>query len=159
MTPPEVERPNPYEPPQSAAGRDPRDLPRLPEERFGEVDVRLVGAETRSLQRRFILENTADGDVLYDAWGSWLIGECIYVNGRLRTRHLGIGFGWEYVAWVAPRIEFLLEWQGTAVPARLEVALGMNLFFGLRFKHVRLFVAEKCLYDEAAGIIRRGAST
>lgn len=143
----ELDARNPYAPP-AADALDPRQLPRLPRERFGEVDIRVATTERRTMQRRFLCENTADGDVLYDAWGAFLVGECVYVNGRLRSRNLGFGWGWEYVAWVTPRIDFLMEWRGTAVPARLETAMRLTLLRGLRFSHLRLFIAERLVYAE-----------
>jgi hypothetical protein len=139
---------NPYAPPTEAPAADPRLLPPLPAERMGEVDIRLTSVERRTMQRRFVCENTADSELLYDAMGLYLCGECIYANGRLRARNLGFRWGWEYIAWVAPRIDFLIEWRGFAAPARLEARMGMTWFHGLRFKHVRLFVAERLVYAE-----------
>jgi hypothetical protein len=128
---------NPYAPPRidsSAAWAW------LAPERWHELH--LVGQliSQRPMERVVRLAGSIDAEIYYDAR---LVGEQVYVNGRLAGR----SSLW-YWSLVAPTIDFAVDGERYRVPARVDVAVGFSWRSLVAIKRFELWVAGRVVYVE-----------
>jgi hypothetical protein len=129
---------NPYAPPLS----DPAgDWPLLPAEHWGALHLAASLVSERTMERIIRIAGSIDAEIYYDAR---LVGEQVYVNGRLRGR----SSVWHWTL-VAPTIDFFVEGSGFRVPARIEVSVGPSWRWSLiRLSRFRLSIAGRVVYAE-----------
>ena len=129
--------PNPYAPPLAdPAGQ----WPVLPAARWGELHLAASLVSQRTMERVVRIAGSFEAEIYYDAR---LIGEQVYVNGRLRAR----SSVW-YWSLVAPTIDFLVEGNQFRVPARVEAGVGPSWRSVVRLSRFRLWMAGRVLYEE-----------
>jgi hypothetical protein len=129
--------PNPYAPPLA----DPAvQWPVLPAERWGALHLAASLVSQRPMERVLRIVGSLEAEIYYDAR---LVGEQVYVNGRLRGR----SSVWHWTL-VAPEVEFLVEGDQFRVPARVDVRVGPSWRTIVRLSRFRLWVAGRMIYKE-----------
>jgi hypothetical protein len=129
--------PNPYAPPLADPAAQ---WPVLPAERWGELHLAASLVSQRTMERVVRIAGSIEAEIYYDAR---LIGEQVYVNGRLRGR----SSVWHWTL-VAPEVAFLVEGHQFRVPALIEVKVGPSWRTVVRLSRFRLSVAGRVLYEE-----------
>ena len=129
--------PNPYAPPLADPAAQ---WPMLPVERWGELQLAASLVSQRTMERVVRIAGSFEAEIYYDAR---MIGEQVYVNGRLR----GQSSVWHWTL-VAPEVEFLIEGNQFRVPALVEVKVGPSWRTVVRLSRFRLSVAGRVLYEE-----------
>jgi hypothetical protein len=128
---------NPYAPPLvDPAG----DWPLLPVERWGELHLAAKIVSQRAMERVVRITGSLDAEIYYDAR---LIGEQVYVNGRLR----GQSSVWHW-SLVAPTIDFLVEGNQFRVPAQVAAGVGFSWRSFVCIRRFQLWVAGRVVYAE-----------
>jgi hypothetical protein len=127
---------NPYASPSVA---DPARLPLLPQQRWPNLNVRLVSVKQGAMQRWLTVAGDCEGEIHYNGWEA---GEAVFINQQLRGR----GSFWHFSI-VSPRVDFLLDSWNYRVPAWIDVraTLALTLF---RIKRFRLTIAGQVVYEE-----------
>jgi hypothetical protein len=129
--------PNPYAPPLADPAAE---WPILPIERWDELRLAAKLVSQRTMERVVRIAGSLEAEIYYDAR---MIGEQVYVNGRLR----GQSSVWHWTL-VAPEVEFLVEGNQFRVPALVEVKVGPSWRTVVRLSRFRLWVAGRVLYEE-----------
>jgi len=129
--------PNPYAPPLADPAAE---WPMLPVERWSELRLAASLVSQRTMERVVRIAGSLEAEIYYDAR---MIGEQVYVNGRLRGR----SSVWHWTL-VAPEVEFLVEGNQFRVPALVEVKVGPSWRTVVRLSRFRLWVAGRVLYEE-----------
>jgi hypothetical protein len=129
---------NPYAPPQHLTRPD---LPVLPPELWGQVRCYATGVSGRGLVRIVRISGTVEAEIHYDGWTP--PSENIYVNGILKGR----GNPWD-LSLVSPKVEFLIDGPGYAIPSQIDAQAGLSLrtLFGLR--RFQLTIAGQVVHCE-----------
>jgi hypothetical protein len=128
---------NPYAPPQADLTEP---WPLLAPERWSELHLAAQLVSLRPMERVVRVAGAIDAEVYYDAR---LVGEQVYVNGRLAGR----SSLW-YWSLVAPTIDFVVDGDGFRVPARVSVGVGFSWLSLVRITRFELSVAGRVVYTE-----------